>query len=197
MIFQRDEPGWVFGNTFFTCRAHHPGVTLFTLPLTEAYKPASFAERGVAVPFTTPRLAGARVRAAERTGTEFIVPNPSGGRGVYIMPWTGIASLCRPTLHDKVLSTRIAVLRGVTPATIRRVARAIAGEGLAGEDAMEAARLAADTDQNDRLVTNFLLLMALIEQARLAPASAVPAAPSTMIVRVKGPARFIKVRSPR
>ena len=144
------------------------------LPPIQPYHPTTFLERGVAVPFTTPVLGGTRARPAEKQGLELVIPNPSGGRGVYIMPWTGIASLCRPTLHDKVLSTRIAVLRGVTPATIRRVARAIAGEGLAGEDAMEAARLAADTDQNDRLVTNFLLLMALIEQARLVPASAVP-----------------------
>ena len=35
--------------------------------LIQSLKPASFLERGVAVPFTTPALAGARIRPADRT----------------------------------------------------------------------------------------------------------------------------------
>ncbi len=164
MIFRRGEPGWVFGNTFFTCRAQHPGVTLFTLPLTEAYKPASFAERGVAVPFTTPRLAGARVRAAERTGTEFIVPNPSGGRGVYVLHWGAVRQLCQPTVHDTLLHQKIARLPVMDPPGVRRVARALAAEGVAGHDASHAAAQAAGADRKDQILTNFLLLLTLMEQ---------------------------------
>ena len=57
------------------------------IPLIQAYLPATFLERGVAVPFTTPMLAGTRARPSERGGTELLVPNPSGGTGVYILPW--------------------------------------------------------------------------------------------------------------
>ncbi len=142
------------------------------LPPIQPFHPATFVERGVAVPFTTPLLEGTRVRPAEKQGVELVVPNPSGGRGAYIVPWTGIASLCRPTLHDKVLNTRISALRGVTPATIRRVARAIAAEGLAGEEAMEAASVAANADKDALVITNYMLLVALVEQINLVPETA-------------------------
>ena len=36
--------------------------------LTQAYQPATFLERGVAMPFTTPQLAGARGRPDLRGG---------------------------------------------------------------------------------------------------------------------------------
>lgn len=115
------------------------------------------------VPFTTPLLGGTRARPAEKRNLELVVPNPSGGRGVYIMPWTSIGAVCRPTLHDKLLNSRVATVSSVTPSTIRRVAREIAAEGLAGEAAMEAAQVAEDTDKGDRLTTNYLLLMNLID----------------------------------
>lgn len=134
------------------------------LPPVKPYHPTTFLERGVAVPFTTPLLGGTRARPAAKQCLELVIPNPSGGRGVYIMSWTSITSLCRPTLHDKVFNERIAVLDSVTPATIRRVARTIAAEGLAGEEAMHAAQAAANADKDDRVVTNYKLLMILVEQ---------------------------------
>jgi hypothetical protein len=134
------------------------------LPLAQAYHPTTFLERGVAVPFTTPALQGARARPAERGGLEIIVPNPSGGRGVYILPWTGVCQLCRPTAHDTLLSERIAALRRVTPAAMRQAAGAIAAEGLAGRMAQAAAGTVAKGDREDRLLTNFRLLLALTEQ---------------------------------
>lgn len=143
------------------------------LPPIRPYHPTTFLERGVAVPFTTPRLGGTRARPAKKHLVELVVPNLSGGRGVYVMPWTSLTALCRPTLHDKVFSQRIASIANVTPATIRRVARQIAAEGLAGEEAMEAARVATDADKGDRVVTNYRLLMALVEQVtrRFSPAT--------------------------
>jgi hypothetical protein len=128
------------------------------------YHPASFQERGVAVPFTTPFLGGARARPRGDHGIDLLVRNPTGGRGVYVMPWTGVATLCRPTLHDKVLNTRIAALNQVTPATIRQVARAIAAEGLAGEQAMQAAQIATATGISDHRTTNHYLLTTLVHQ---------------------------------
>jgi hypothetical protein len=139
-------------------------MSLPNLPLVQAHHPATFLERGVAVPFTTPLLMGARVRPAERNGIEIIVPNPSGGRGVYIVPWSGICGLCRPTVHDRRLHELVADRPGITPATMREAARTVALEGLAGQAAAAAAARAKDTDMRDRLATNFLLLMAAIRQ---------------------------------
>lgn len=143
------------------------------LPRLKPYHPVTFQERGVAVPFTTPLLGGTRARPTDKQRVELVIPNPAGGRGVYIMPWAGIAAWCQPTLHDAVFNERIASLTNVTPATIRRVALQIAAEGLAGEEAMDAARLAVSEEKGDRLVTNYQLLMALVEQVggRFATAS--------------------------
>ena len=96
---------------------HRPAVRL--------YHPATFLERGVAIPFTTPLLFGTRARPSERHGSELIIPNPSGGRGVYVLSWAAIAQLCQPTLHDQIFNEHIAALVAVTPASIRRVAREI------------------------------------------------------------------------
>jgi hypothetical protein len=139
-------------------------VSQTQLPPVQPYHPTTFLERGVAIPFTTPLLGGTRARPASKPGLELIVSNPSGGRGVYIMPWPSVATLCRPTLHDRVFNTRIGRLDFVTPAVIRQIAREIAVEGLAGEAAMEAARLAADSERDDKVATNYELLMSLIEQ---------------------------------
>lgn len=134
------------------------------LPLVQAYHPTTFLERGVAVPFTTPLLGGTRARPGEREGLDLVVPNPSGGRGVYVMNWSGITELCCPTLHDKLLSARIGALDNVTPANIRRIAREIAAEGLAGEAARQAAVKSIQGEQGNRLVTNYRLLVMLVEQ---------------------------------
>src|ERR1700712_2978629 len=108
------------------CTGDH--VSESRLPLIRPYHPVTFLERGVAVPFTTPLLAGTRGRPADKGGLELVIPNPSGGRGVYIMGWTSITALCSPTLHDRLLNDRIATLKHVTPATIRRIARELSAE---------------------------------------------------------------------
>jgi len=109
------------------------------LPPAQDHLPTTFLERGIAVPFTTPQLAGARVRPGEREGLELIVPNPSGGRGVYIVAWESMSAICRPTVHDCRLSAMVAGVRGVTPATIRQAARQAAAQGYAGRRAAVAA----------------------------------------------------------
>jgi hypothetical protein len=121
------------------------------LPALKQYHPATFLERGVALPFTTPRLAGTRARPTEMQRPELVILNPSGGRGVYIMPCSSITSFCQPTLHDTVLNDRISVLDNVTPAMIRTVGRQVAAEGFAGEEAMVAANKAAQSDQRSRI----------------------------------------------
>ena len=85
----------------------------------DAFLPTTFLERGVAVPFTTPQLNGARARPGERNPLELVVQNPSGGRGVYILSWDHISSLYTLTLNDRRLIEAVVKLRGVTPDTIR------------------------------------------------------------------------------
>lgn len=132
--------------------------------LVQPCQPTTFLERGVAVPFTTPMLAGARARPGERAGAELIVPNPSGGQGVYILPWAGVCQLCQPTVHDRRLNAKVAALARVTPSTIRLAALEVAAEGLAGRAAASAATANREIEREDRLLLNFLLLLALIEQ---------------------------------
>jgi hypothetical protein len=133
-------------------------------PLVPSHKPASFMERGVAVPFTTPQLAGARIRRAARTGTEVVVPNPSGGRGVYILTWSGVKQLCRPTVHDTLLHQRVSRLPVMDPGGVRVTARQLAAEGLAGKDATLAAAASVALEKQELTLVNFLLLVTLIEQ---------------------------------
>ena len=133
--------------------------------LAQSYQPVTFAERGVAVPFTTPALNGARARPAERgRGADLVVPNPSGARGVYVIPWSGVRELCRPTVHDERLNQHVSLLESVTPVTLRSAVRAVAAEGLGGQDAGAAAAAADAADHHERLVANYMLLLALLRQ---------------------------------
>jgi hypothetical protein len=133
-------------------------------PLVKSHRPTSFQERGVAAPFTTPMLSGARIRPAARTGTEFVVPNPSGGRGVYILTWSSVRQLCRPSVHDTLLHQRISRLPVMEPRGVRATARTLAAEGLAGKDASVAAAASAEAERKELILTNFLLLVMLMEQ---------------------------------
>jgi hypothetical protein len=133
-------------------------------PAARSYNPTTFQERGVALPFTTPTLGGARARLSRNRGIELIVRNPAGGKGVYVMPLAAVTSLCRPTLHDKVVSNRVAFLETVTPATVRAVGRATAAEGLAGEGALRAACVGARVEQDNRRMVVHHLLSSLIRQ---------------------------------
>ena len=148
-----------------------------------AFQPSTFLERGASVPFTTPMLAGARVRPADRLGLEVIVPNPAGGRGDYIVPWSGLRSLCRPTVHDTMLTDRIAALRSVSPASIRQAAWDIAAEGLAGRVAGAAATSAQASEASGQVLTNFHLLLRLVQQAEPPGSGGIPPAE-------EGPARL-------
>jgi len=134
------------------------------IPMVSSHHPTTFLERGVSVPFTTPMLLGARARPSDRGGLELIVANPSGGRGIYILPWSGICRLCRPTVHDTRLYDRIGSSQAITPAAIRAAAQDVATQGLAGREAVEAAAAAQAEEIRDRLSTNFLLMVAAIRQ---------------------------------
>ena len=133
-------------------------------PIAQPHSPKTFSERGVSVPFTTPVLAGSRVRPARRGGFELITPNPGGGRGAYVLPWSGVRELCRPTDHDIRLNELMGALSDLTPASIRQAALMAATEGFAGRGACTAANAASVQDRKDRVLTNFLLLLELMTQ---------------------------------
>ena len=133
-------------------------------PFVQAYQPTTFKERGVSVPFTMPLLAGARARHGERRAIELVVPNPSGGPGVYILSWSSIRALCRPTVHDSRLNQRLGTLPVLSPSTVRQAAQTVGSQGLAGRPAMQAALTAAASDRKDRQLTQFLLLLAITKQ---------------------------------
>jgi hypothetical protein len=135
-----------------------------SLPTVQTYRPATFQERGVAVPFTTPLLTGARARHGTRCNVELVVRNPSGGQGYYIVPCASIRSLCRLTVHDSRLNRIISSLPVLTPSTVRQAALAVAAQGLAGRPAMAAGQAALAKDRQDRISTEYLLLGALAEQ---------------------------------
>jgi hypothetical protein len=127
------------------------------------WHPATFQERGVAVPFTTPAMAGARVRSAAR-GVELIVPHPAGVRGVYIMTCPEVANFCAATLHDVRLADCLSELRSASPLEVRDAARAVAAEGLAGRAARQAAAAAIEAERTERLMANIALLQMLVRQ---------------------------------
>jgi hypothetical protein len=172
-------------------------VSEHNLPLVQSYRPRSFRERGIVAPFTTPMLQGARIRRVSPTSSitgerallgptgpsepaataerlrdsalEVIVPNPSGGRGVYILPWSDIGALCRPTLHDAMLGRSLStpldgIERNLSPARLRDAARAIAIQGLAGRAAAAGATAAIQRQAEGLVATRFTLLMKVTEQ---------------------------------
>ena len=96
------------------------------------FQPQSFRDRGAMVPFTTPILGGARVRAGARQEPELILCNPSGGRGVYILPLAALEAFCQPSLFDRALVAAIRMSPVLTPAVLRKVTRETMAGGLAG-----------------------------------------------------------------
>jgi len=74
-----------------------------------------------------------------RHGLVLLVPNPSGARGMYVAPWSGVRDMCNPTLHDGLLHDGLlhdaiaaAKAEPISPSMVRAAARRIAAEGAAG-----------------------------------------------------------------
>jgi hypothetical protein len=140
-----------------------------------AYQPATFLERGVTVPFTTPFLLGARIRPADtRSALEVVISNPSGGRGFYIVPWGALPEVCSPTLHDRRLWQRLSDQTAIAPSLVRETARAVAAEGLAGRAAAAAVVQARSEEGAARMRANFLLLLDLIRRTETREEAAIP-----------------------
>jgi hypothetical protein len=145
---------------------HDDSVRDATPFLVETHHPATFLSRGVVAPFTTPRLTGSRVRVSLKGDIELVVPNPSGGRGVYILDWAGVRTLGHPTVHDSILFKRLASVDRLDPAGMRDAALDVARQGHAGKPAIAAATLHLNRDAAHRLQAHFLLMIGLIEMVR-------------------------------
>ena len=134
----------------------------------EAFKefaPTTFVERGTAVPFTTPGLEQARLRAAGGGRFELLVQSLSGGRGVYIMSWAGVCEMVPVTLHDQLLYDALLKGTAADPLAVREAALATALEGAAGPGAAEAAAKARAADHDLGLLIQFRLIASLLANA--------------------------------
>ena len=75
-----------------------------------------------------------------------LMPNPSGGRGLYVFDLAAAPEVTSLTLHDRLLLERLLALPAPSPSEIRRVAQEVAIEGAAGRRAAREASAAADAD---------------------------------------------------
>ena len=121
---------------------------------------------------------------------EVVVPNPSGARGVYILPWSDVGALCRPTMHDVILVQTLMTLLDLSntpmsPATLREAARTTAARGLAGRPASNSAGKQTRSHAERLESTRLVLLMAVTTQieARTAPGEKLHAQPRQEIER--------------
>jgi hypothetical protein len=129
------------------------------------YEPVTFIDRGVNVPFTTPTLLGARARPQEDgNGLEVLIPNPSGGEGVYILPWASIPEICAPTLHDRRLWSLLRDEPILSPGIVREAAETASREGHAGRTAILAVNEARQSREDRAKRINFGFLLRLIKQ---------------------------------
>ena len=130
-------------------------------------RPATFAEAGVATPFTTPAIAQARLRLDARGRVEVVARNPTGSDGMYVVPLQGLGEFFRLSIHDRTMAEKLVQTEPISPLTIRKLALEIALEGLAGPDAKTAAVAALRQEEEHALLTLLLLLQELLTEAGL------------------------------
>nr|WP_294521092.1 hypothetical protein [uncultured Rhodopila sp.] len=155
--------------------------------LVETHQPATFRSRGVAAPFTTPLLTGTRVRESKGE-IELVIPNPSGGRGVYILDWAAVRTLGHPNVHDTLLFRRLGGVARLDPAAVRDAALDVALDGHAGRDAAAEAKRIIARDAAHRLNAQFLLMIGLIDQVHPAGLKTPTAAENAQDVAHRGTA---------
>src|ERR1700722_8717977 len=102
----------------------------------DAPRPASFAARGVAVPFTTPALALSRLRLVPAGSFEIVTPNLVDGRGVYLIAWPALSEMMATTVHDRLLLDAISSAGTPDPERARLAHLRLAARGFAGLDSM-------------------------------------------------------------
>ena len=126
--------------------------------------PASFADRGARVPFTTPALAAARLRCREPETVEFVVPSLAGAKGTYVVPAKAMAEAFILTPHDKALLTELAESGVASPYGIRMAALKVAGSGIAGARAAAQAKAALAAAENLEMVGRLFVIVRALKQ---------------------------------
>ncbi len=130
----------------------------------------SWAERGIAVFFTTPALTQARMRRDEASKRcEFVLPSLSGGKGYYVMPWKSILGTITTTLHDRILFEQIQKQNVDDPIKMRCVTLDVAAKGLAGPRAAIKAQQILEGERKYQILTTFLLVLQLLKLINVSP----------------------------
>ena len=144
--------------------------------------PASFAERGAIVAFTTPQLFGARL-ARPRTGAlpNLILANLSGQAGNSIVPGAQLLSTPGLTAHDQALWQKLRALPDFAPEKIRGAMIAIAAEGWRGRASAACAEEQSTADITALRRMFFLLLTDLIRRTELPAEAKVPPEQESLI----------------
>jgi hypothetical protein len=133
-------------------------------PLSEKDAPKTFAERGAAVPLTTPALMWSRVRQQTEHIKELLVPGLANTRGIYVFEWGGISQRFTLTLHDRMLHKALAPEKNPTPTVVARIANKIALGGSAGPEVQAAAQRKQKDAENLVMVARYTLIMRAIER---------------------------------
>ncbi len=131
--------------------------------MTEEFAPATFEERGVTVPFTTPLLSQARLRRDQNDRFEFLLPNFTAGKGTYVLPWKGLPSVMTLTLHDRLLFEEIEQLEMHSPEQIRTCALTVQATGVCGPGAATKAATLLEQDAQYLVLTQFILVTELLK----------------------------------
>jgi hypothetical protein len=131
------------------------------------HQPSTFEERGTTVPFTTPALSCARVRADDRYNLVLLTPGFAGTQSVCVLPWKAIPELVTMTIHDRALHEAIEKTRAMSPDTMRQQALAVAATGLAGPDVKEFAMKATKDDAGYAQQIQAVLILFLLKSLEI------------------------------
>lgn len=142
--------------------------------------PATWQERGVVMPFTTPALAFARLRQGADGQLEVVLRRPDGLKGVYAIRLNALSSFAAPSLFDRTWLSALATKRSLDPALIAKARNEGLRTGRAGRAAMEALR-AGEEANRARVNTTLAAIMGIIANAA-GPAIPQPEATATGIM---------------
>lgn len=130
----------------------------------ERFWPATFADRGATVPFTTPVLAAARLRSLGPEKVEYLIPGLSGSKGTYVIPAKAIPEMFKLTVHDRALLEEMEAKVATSPYDIRIATLKVASTGLAGAEVAAAAKAILNASENQELVTRLFVVIRALEQ---------------------------------
>jgi hypothetical protein len=129
----------------------------------ESHLPSTFEERGAAVAFTTPALAGARVRTDERHGLTVLVKNFSGTAAIYAIPISALFEVFATTVHDRALIETIQTETARSPSAIRRETLRVMSLGLAGPEGKAKGAEIIEADNQFRVYLEQVILISMLK----------------------------------